>query len=217
MKTLTIIPLLLALCMLLLIKSVIANDDKYIEVMRKNIETVYSAQSPEELQKTVNSFERIGTTEKNKWEPFYYAAFGYIMMATREADLVKKDTYLDQALAVLKQAQAIVPAESEVVALEGFVHMIRVSVDPASRGQQYSGLAFQAFGKAVSLNPDNPRALSFLAQMQFGTAQFFGQPTTEACGTLNKALEKFESYKSENPLSPQWGKGMADDLKKQCP
>lgn len=216
MKTMTIIPILVALLMLLLVQSGMATDDKYIEAMQKNIQTVYSAQSLEELQKTVNSLERIGTAEKSKWEPYYYAAFGYIMMANRETDGAKKDAYLDQSLAILKKAQAIAPAESEVAALEGFVHMIRVSVDPATRGQQYSGLAFQSFGKAVSLNPNNPRALSLLAQMQFGTAQFFGQSTAEACGTLNKALEKFDSYKSENPLSPQWGKGMAEGLKRQC-
>ena len=94
--------------------------------------------------------------------------------------------------------------------------MLRVTVDPASRGQQYSGMAFQSFGKAVAMNPENPRALSLLAQMQYGTAQFFNSPTTEACATLTKALEKFDSYKSSNPLAPQWGRKMAEGLKSRC-
>jgi hypothetical protein len=94
--------------------------------------------------------------------------------------------------------------------------MIRVTVDPASRGQQYSGLAFQAFSKAVAINPENPRALGLLAQMQYGTAQFFGSPVTEACTTLTKALEKFETYKNESPLAPTWGKKMAEGMKAAC-
>ena len=94
--------------------------------------------------------------------------------------------------------------------------MIRLTVDPATRGQHYSGMAMQAFGKAIGLNPENPRALSLMAQMQFGTARFFNSPLTEACEVVSKALEKFETFKSENPLAPVWGKGMTEALKKNC-
>jgi len=77
-------------------------------------------------------------------------------------------------------------------------------------------MSMQAFGKSLGLNPENPRALSLMAQMQLGTAKFFNTPPTEACDTLTKALEKFETYKSENPLAPVWGKGMTEELKKNC-
>ena len=216
MKTRTIIPALIAALILALFRFGFANDNKYIEAMKKNIQSVYNAQSVEELQQAVNAFERIGAAEKTKWEPHYYAAFGYVMMANREKDGVKKDGYLDQALAAIEKTKTIQVEESEVIALEGFVHMIRVTVDPGARGAQYAGLAMQTFGKAVSMNPENPRPLALLAQMQYGTAQFFGSSTAEACATLNKAFEKFETYKSENPLAPQWGKAMADELKTQC-
>lgn len=191
-------------------------SDKYTEAMQKNIQAVYTQQSVDELQNTVNTLERIGTAEKSKWEPFYYASFGYVMMANREKDGAKKDGYLDRATAALDKAKAIQQSDSEITALEGFIHMIRVTVDPASRGQQYSGLATQSFHKAVALNPENPRALALLAQMQYGTAQFFGSSTEEACGTLNKSLEKFETFKATSELAPQWGKGMAMGLKEKC-
>jgi hypothetical protein len=216
MKTLNIIPVIIALLVFVLVRFGFANDGKYEEAMKKNIQTVYNAQSIEELQQAVNTFERIGTMEKEKWEPLYYAAFGHIMMANREKDGGKKDSYLDQAMAAIGKAKAINPNESEIVALEGFAYMIRVTVDPAARGAQYAGLAMQTFGKASSMNPENPRALALLAQMQFGTAQFFGSATTEACGTAAKSLEKFASYKSDNPLAPQWGRKMAEGLKEQC-
>jgi tetratricopeptide (TPR) repeat protein len=216
MKTLNIIPVLLAACVLLASKLAFADGDRYIETMQRNIETVYTSQSIPDLQNAVNALERIADAEKTKWEPFYYAAFGNIMMANREKEATAKDNYLDLALKSIEKAKALQPNESEIIALEGFVHMIRVTVDPASRGAQYSGMAFQSFGKAVAMNPENPRALSLLAQMQYGTAQFFGSPTTEACATLAKSLEKFESSKSENPLAPQWGKKMAEGLKTKC-
>ncbi len=194
----------------------LANDGKYTEMMTRNIGLVYQASTPDELLTSINAFNRIGTAEKDKWEPFYYAAFGYVMLANREKDPVKKDGYLDQAKVEIEQAGTIKPNESEIVAMEGFISMIRVTVDPAARGQQYSGKAMQSFGKALALNPNNPRALALMAQMQFGTARFFGAPTTDACGNTRKSIEMFNASTSSNPLAPVWGKGMAEDLLKQC-
>ena len=192
------------------------NDDKYTDAMQKNVQTVYTGQTIADLQGAVNAFERIAETEKTKWEPYYYASFGYIMMTNHEQDGVKKDGYLDKAVAAIEKSKSLASSESEIIALEGFIYMMRITIDPASRGQQYSPLAYQAFSKALTLNGENPRALSLLAQMQFGTAQFFNSSTAEACGTLEKSIEKFETYKSDNPLAPQWGKSMAQRLKEKC-
>ena len=210
MKTITLI--------LALVISVYANatDEKYFEQMGKQIQAVYAAQTIEQYQSAVNTFDRIAAAEKTKWEPYYYSAFGSVMMANKETEGAKKDAYLDKALASIETGKGINPNESELVALEGFVHMIRVTVDPGTRGQQYSGMAFQTYSKALGMNPENPRTLAFIAQMQMGMANFMGSPTTDACATVKKSLEKFTTYKSENPLAPQWGKGMSDGLVKQC-
>jgi hypothetical protein len=193
-----------------------ANDSRYDETMAKNIEIVYNAKTHDELQQAVNQFERVGLAEKTKWEPFYYAAFGYVMMANQESDPSKKDAFLDQADAEIGKASAIRQDESEIVTMEGFISLIRITVNPAARGQQYTGLAGQSFRKALSLNPENPRALAMLAQMQFGTARFFNSSTEEACNTTRKALEKFSSYRSPNPLAPAWGNSMTRGLLEQC-
>jgi tetratricopeptide (TPR) repeat protein len=192
-------------------------QDKFTTTMLKNIDAVYSAKTVEEYQQVINSFDRIANAEKTKWEPYYYSAFGNLMMASREADGQKKDGYIDLAVKSLENAKAIAAADAEVTALEGFAQMLRVSVDPGARGAQMVAGTMQTLGKALSLNPDNPRALALMAQMQFGTAQFFGSSVTEACGNATKALEKFATFKSDNPLAPQWGKSMAEGLKKQCP
>jgi hypothetical protein len=216
MKTLIIIRALFASFILVASQLVFANDGKYEQAMKSNIDAIYKAQTIEGLQSSTNAFERIAIAEPQKWEPNYYAAFGYIMIGNKEKDPSKKDQHLDRALSFIEKAKAIVPAESEVIALEGFVHMLRITIDPPSRGQKYAPMAMQTFGKAISTNPENPRALSLLAQMQYGSAQFFGGSTTEACATLTKALEKFDTFKSENTLAPTWGKGMAEGLKSQC-
>lgn len=205
-----------ALTFCLVVNTTLANDEKYHELMKKNIDALYHAKDVAELQSAVNTMERVAAVEKTKWEPLYYSAYGNVMIAFREQDPVKKDAHLDLALASINKAKEILPDDSEITALEGFIHMIRVTVDPASRGPQYAGLSMQLFGKAVALDGNNPRALALMAQMQYGTAQFFGSPTTDACATLQQALEKFETFTSENPLAPQWGKPMALDLKEKC-
>jgi len=93
---------------------------------------------------------------------------------------------------------------------------MRLVVDPPSRGPQYSGMAYQALGKGLELNPDNPRALYMMAQMQYGSAQFFGSSTDEACATLAKAMEKFDSFEPESEIAPNWGKPQAIDLQAGC-
>jgi hypothetical protein len=208
--------LLLTILFLNVVWSAKANDDKYVASMQKNIDALYQAKDVASLQNVINTLDRIASVEKTKWEPQYYIAYGYVMMALREADGGKKDSYLDLALIAVNRGKEILPSDSEFAALEGFVHMIRVTIDPPTRGPKYAGLAMQLYGKASALNPENPRALALMAQMQYGTAQFFGSPTTEACATLNAALQKFDTYKTDNTLAPVWGRGMAEGMKENC-
>ena len=202
--------------LLLVITCSLQAQDKYTETMIKNINTLYQAKTIEDYQASVNAFERIASAEKSKFEPYYYSAFGNIMMAVREQAPDRKDSYLDLAARAVEKANALKPNDSEIVTLEGFVHMIRVTVDPQSRGQEYSAKAFTAFNKAVVLDGENPRALALLGQMQLGTAKFFGSDTSEACATTGKALEKFDSFKAAGNLSPRWGKAMAEGVKANC-
>lgn len=193
-----------------------ANDGKFVEAMQKNIKAVYEAKEIADYQLSVNAFIRIASVEKSRWEPSYYTAFGYVMMANRENTGAQKDVYLDEALKFIEAGKKLAPSESELVALEGFVYMMKVTVDPASRGMIYAPKAMQTYSAALALNPENPRALAMMAQMQYGTSQFFGSPVTEACETNSKALEKFKTYQSDNILAPTWGSLMAESLKERC-
>ncbi|MCZ8215293.1 MAG: hypothetical protein O9262_03595, partial [Cyclobacteriaceae bacterium] len=93
MKNLNIIPLMIGV-LIFAAQTVFAND-KYTEVMQKNIEAVYEAKSVEDFQSLANTFHRIAEAEKTKWEAFYYEAYTYVMMVTVEKDASKKDAMLD--------------------------------------------------------------------------------------------------------------------------
>ncbi|MEO5978691.1 MAG: hypothetical protein ABIS36_16370 [Chryseolinea sp.] len=202
--------------LLFVVTSVMADDQKYIQSMAKNIKILYSAKTPEQYQQAINTFDRIGNAEKTKWEPFYYSAFGYLMVANIETDIAKKDQWLDLAAAAVTKAKENSPNESEIIALDGFTQMLRITVDPASRGAKYTGQAMSLYGKAIQLNPENPRALALMAQMQLGAAKFMKTSTTEGCATAANALEKFQTYHPANPIAPMWGKEMTDGLVASC-
>lgn len=207
---------LLSLLLLLAVGAAYADTTRYQKIMLETINELNEAESPDQYQEVINKFERIGAKETDQWEPLYYAGFGYVMLATRSDEAAKKDQYLDLAIERVKKGMELAPQESELAALEGFVHMIRVTVDPANRGQQYAPLSMQAYGKALALNPENPRALYLLGQMEFGTAKFFGSDTSAACEKMAAAVEKFKTYISDNPLAPAWGERSAVTAAERC-
>jgi tetratricopeptide (TPR) repeat protein len=193
-----------------------ASDSKYEQVMTDNIVKIYNAQNIEEYQQVINIFERIAQNETEKWEPLYYSAFGYVMISNKSEENSIKDKYLDLALEKVKAGLQLVPSEDELVALEGFIHMMRLTIDPANRGQQYAGLSMQSLNKAITLDKNNPRALYLLGQMEMGTARFFGNDVTDACSKIQKAVLLFSEQINDNPLAPIWGENGAKAAAKNC-
>lgn len=193
-----------------------ANAGQYEKAMAEGIPAMFQARDISSLTGAVNQLSRVGDAEGNKWEPYYYAAFGYIRMMDLAETAEEKDTFLDQALETIKKGEEIKPNDSELESLRGYVHMMRVTVDPATRGMQYSGLAFTSFSKAVALDGNNARAHYLLGRMQYGTAQFMGNGDGGACESFAKAKEILEGgSKSENPFAPSWGLEEANAVIKQ--
>lgn len=191
-------------------------SDAYEKAMQSAIETLFSAESLEDYQAVSNSFDRIAQKEAKEWHPKYYKAYAHIIMSTKLQNATEKDDQLDAAMELLIAADALSPNNSELLALEGFVHMIRVTIDPGSRGPEYAGQSMGALQKAIGMNPKNPRAHMLLSDMQIGMARFMGGDNSEGCATLKKALALYENEKTESTLDPNWGKEWALSKKGQC-
>ena len=193
------------------------NEQRYEKNMKAAIQELYSAQDVESLTAIVNKFERIGNAEEGKWHPFYYASYGSLLKAiySMNSDKSAMDPFLDEAQSYLDKAEEV-ESNVETVLLQGYIHMIRLTVDPASRGQQYSGESMQKFGQALSMDPNNPRALMLMGQMKMGTAQFFGQDGSEGCEMIANSVSYFDKYESKNALDPAWGKEFAESAAEGC-
>lgn len=192
-------------------------QNSYESAMKDQIQAMQQIRSLEESQAVSNAFLRIADVKKEEWLPLYYAAYVQTNVAFRFD--VDKDQYLDQAMELAKKAAGISPNNSEITALEGFILMGKVSVDPANRGQSLSPQVMQLYGKAIALNRENPRATTLMAQMELGMAQFFGSGPEKACGLARVGLELFakeEAQVDENYLMPTWGKNQAEQVASQC-
>lgn len=94
--------------------------------------------------------------------------------------------------------------------------MIELSADAGNRGQSLSAKAMMYFGKSLALDPKNPRANFFMAQMQYGMAQFFGSSTEKPCQQANMAVKLFKEQPEEQSFDPKWGQAGAEYFIKQC-
>ena len=195
---------------------VLANDGKYETAMSDGLNELYSSRTIEDYQKAASKFERISAAEADKWHPSYYACLSYLWMVSNLQDKANMDDYLDAAQKNLDHCKNLIGEDDEIITLQGYIFMMRLVVDPPTRGAEYSPKAMQEFGKAVNMDPTNPRALLLLGQMQYGSADFFNADTSEPCATMKQAKDMLETEEINDPLAPAWGKHMAAYLLSNC-
>lgn len=205
---------------LLISHAVSAQDSPYQKAMKKEVAALLAADSLPQLQRSANAFARIAELNAPEWQPAYYQALAYTFQGlSKSLTLDKKDEALAKADELLKKAEGISTNNAEIVTLQGFVTIARLSADPAGRGQSLSGLAMQMLGRALALDGKNPRTLVLMAQMEYGMAQFFGSGTEKACGLAKQSLAIFNSQDEEAlkaALQPTWGKNQAEGLVAKC-
>jgi len=194
-----------------------AGNENYTNAMKQQLVLIDSAKTEADFQKVISVLERIATAEVTEWHPSYYIAYSYLNIAFRQPDMPGRDAKLDIAQTWIDKAAAIAPNNAEITTLQGYILMMKITVDPATRGQQLVGKTMQCFGQAMAIEPQNPRAMYLMGQMSYGTAQFFNSDTSEACGMVNQAVIYFESQSANtDPLAPYWGKKSALAMQKQC-
>ena len=203
-----------------MITATLAIDPAYEKAMLTQVENLNRANSQEEYQSAANAFARIAEMNSGEWLPQYYAALAYTQMSINHpGKLNEKDALLAKATEHLNKAAGISQSNSEIVALEGFILMAKLSADPERRGQSLSPKVMQTYGKAIEMDKNNPRPLMLMAQMEYGMAQFFGQGPEKACGLGRISLDLYKkeaANAAENNLQPTWGREMAEQLTKRC-
>ena len=181
-----------------------AQNADYIRVMTETAAKWEGIRGPEEMQALANSYERISQVASEEWLPRYYASYMYVI---KSFNIEKgKDDILDKAQEHLDAALNLGGDESEIAALQSFLHLGRLVVNTMMRGMTYSGKVEAAAEKAIQLNEANPRGHYILAIYYEGMPSFIGGGMDAACPHFQDAKKHYEAYKPVSELHPTWGK-----------
>jgi len=205
-KTLLFFALLISL-------SGVAQSDKYVQTMQKNIAMLDSAKSTDELQSLASTFERIGDAEKTQWLPYYYAALAQTWIGWNPATK-DKDANSQKINAYLAKAEAI-EKNSELYAVENMSATQQMLVDPQSRWATNGKDAATALQKGMAADPNNPRLYYLQGMSLFGTPEQYGGGKDKAKPLFEKSVALFKAA-TPKPLYPTWGQKQAEDMLAQC-
>ncbi|MCO6498719.1 MAG: hypothetical protein J5I50_13790 [Chitinophagaceae bacterium] len=195
---------------LLTVTMAFSQSGRYITAMKKNIAMLDSVMIKNNFEEIANNFTRIGDAEKDKWLPYYYAAYVMALKATVEKDASKKDALADQATASLKKSEEILKQDnSEIEVIKSMIATAHMTVDPQSRYMMYGQIISESLKKAETLDSTNPRPVLIQAQNLFYTPEAFGGGKDAAKPLFDKAADLFAKFKPASDIAPQWGK---DDL-----
>ena len=104
-----------------------ANDNqKYYKIMGESIGELFAAQTNDAIQAVINKLERVSKAEADKWEPHYYAAFGYIRLYNNAESVPEKDSFIDKAIAEVNAGLKVAENEDELIALKGYAWMMKM-------------------------------------------------------------------------------------------
>jgi len=190
--------------------------DGYQSAMMESIASFSDIENMEDYQQTGNRFQRIAQMNPSEWLPLYYQALTRVYMSFGKGqDNDERDAHLEIADELLEKAEQLSENNVELVILDGYINMAKLSVNPAIRGVYMSSKVTGLFEKALAMSPENPRAMVMLARMKYGTAQFFKSGIEEPCALADKSLPYFET-ENDNTILPHWGEDTARGLLKAC-
>jgi hypothetical protein len=161
-------------------------------------------------------FERIAAAEPNSWLPNYYVALVNTTTAFGTKDKEQINSLLTKAQNALDVELIKSPDNSELIVLQALIHTAWVVYDPMTNGQKLSGTILELYGKAIALDPNNPRAVAGKAEYEIGGAKFWRTDTKSMCAQIEKAIGLFATFKPETAFSPKWGLERAEEVYKTC-
>jgi hypothetical protein len=195
-----------------------ANGDKYMQAMGEALQGYATCETVDDYRNLANRFAVISKVAPEEWIPVYYQAHSIIVANfNSQEDAATRDQWLDTAQALIDRLNEMKPGEVEVQVLQGMLYTSRLVVDPQSRGQQFGAMSGAAIGKALAMDPMNPRAQYMMLSNQRGTAAFFGKDLTPFCAQAQELLDRWDSYEGgAETFYPSWGKGETTYMAQSC-
>lgn len=193
-------------------------SSRFMTAMEANLKILDTASAPATFRLLSGNFERIAQADSVYWQPYYYAAHNYAVLAAEGNDISRIDELTDKALALLAKAEALKPGNSEIAALFAMITNIQILVDPIGRYMEYNTRATAYLQTAKSSDPSNPRPYFIEARTLLHVPVTMGGGPQAALPLLEEALKKYKTFTPENSIAPRWGEQqtlqLADTIKR---
>jgi hypothetical protein len=194
-----------------------AQSEKFVAAMKKNITQIDSAfTKPDLFISLANNFERIGSSEKNQWLPFYYAAYCRINNAYMQKNTSGNDAVAEYATNLINKADSLMPNNSEISCIKSMIASLQMMANPQARWMQYGPISQKAMAAAMEQDPTNPRPYMLKGQGLKFTPEAFGGGCKTALAPLKMAVEKYATFKPASDIAPNWGKNYTEGMAKEC-
>ncbi|MDP3667655.1 MAG: hypothetical protein Q8R50_13320 [Sediminibacterium sp.] len=193
----------------------VAAQSKYEGAMAKGLEQLQAVKSAEDMSATAAFFERVADAEKDKWLPYYYAAYANHLTGwmNPKAD---KDKVAEKSKDLIAKAEVLEQNNSEIFCLRQMVAIQQMTVDPMARWQTYGAEANNALENATRADPNNPRIYYLNGQTLMNTPEAFGGGKAVAKKLFEKAVELYKTFTPASSFHPGWGKEDAEKLLAAC-
>lgn len=163
-----------------------------------------------------NLFERISHAEEDKWIPYYYVANIYINKSWEVKEEAVLKAQLDKAQEYLNLAKTFSKENPEIMILQAYLYTVWIAYDGQRYGMKYAQKISSIYDDALAIAPANPRVVLAKAEWDMGSAKYFGQDTAPFCKDIERSLELYKSFKSNEMFYPNWGKERAQEVLKSC-
>ena len=196
---------------MVLFTTLVNAQSKYEAGMGKGFEMLKSAQSAEDMGAASAFFERVADAEKDKWLPYYYAAYANHLTGwmNPKAD---KDKVATKSKDLLTKAEVLEKDNAEIWVLHQMITVQQLTVDPMTRWQAYGAEASDYIDKAKKADANNPRIYLVKGQIKQNVPEAFGGGK-EVCKVLfTKSIELFKTFKPATEMHPSWGKDQAEQM-----
>ncbi|MDG5768292.1 hypothetical protein QA596_12580 [Balneolales bacterium ANBcel1] len=202
-------------------------DQEYIQAMQsfnRQMDEAMKNGSRQQMREAANGFLRIAEGHPDRWHPPYYASLAYALMGYMPGENPdEQDAFFTEAERLAGESESMVSESqiaerAEITVLKGFIMMGQLSLRPSERGQTLSPRVFKLFGEAIQMNEKNPRAQALMARMQYATASYTGQSTDGPCEVARNTFQLFDHEQEfqNDPLAPNWGRLIANQLTSMC-
>ncbi|MDR2681359.1 MAG: hypothetical protein LBC47_11185 [Tannerella sp.] len=155
-----------------------------------------------ELMTARAQLERLCTDTAANWLTLYYLAYADIELSFRMENTEQKLLYIKEAQDCLLKING--GDVSEVETLRGYAYFALMAINPAENGPRYAQDILACLGKALQINPDNPRAVVINAIFKNNMYKSMGSRYKEFETDMNRCRKLFDGQDTTS-VKPCWG------------